>query len=382
MADPLQPRDRRRTADMPLILMTGSSGMIGAALVKDLSRDYRVVGLDIDEPEKDAPLAEWIKCDLTKDEAVRDVLEQVRRRHGERVASVVHLAAYYDFSGEPSPMYDKLTVEGTRRLMRTLREQRFTVEQFIFSSSLLVMKPVENPDDPADLLTESSPTRAAWEYPRSKLDAEAALRQEHGDVPVVILRIAGVYTDECDSLPISHHIQRIFERQFESYVFPGNPDRGTPYLHLDDLAGCVRRAVERRRDLEPYELFLIAEPEAATHRELQDRLGVLIHGDEWPSIRVPKAAAKAGAWTKEKAGGDEFIKPWMIDLADDHYPVSIERAKTRLGWTPRRRLLDTLESMVAALRRDPQAWYQRHQLQLPDELRGVEAAAPEPARRT
>jgi nucleoside-diphosphate-sugar epimerase len=36
------------------------------------------------------------------------------------VASVVHLAAYFDFSGEEHPLYDKLNVEGTRLLLRAL----------------------------------------------------------------------------------------------------------------------------------------------------------------------------------------------------------------------------------------------------------------------
>jgi hypothetical protein len=65
----------------------------------------------------------------------------------------------------------------------------------------------------------------------------------------------------------------------------------------------------------------------------------LIHGEEWPAIRIPKAVAKAGARAQENILGQEtFIKPWMIDLADTHYPVEIERARGRLGREPRHRL--------------------------------------------
>lgn len=44
------------------------------------------------------------------------------------------MAAYYDFSGEPSAKYEEVTVCGTERLLRALRP--FEVEQFIFKGEL------------------------------------------------------------------------------------------------------------------------------------------------------------------------------------------------------------------------------------------------------
>src|SRR5918996_2838250 len=42
-------------------------------------------------------------------------LRQVRERHGRRIASVIHLAAYFDLTGEPNPKYEEVTVRGTER---------------------------------------------------------------------------------------------------------------------------------------------------------------------------------------------------------------------------------------------------------------------------
>jgi UDP-glucose 4-epimerase len=67
---------------------------------------------------------------------VADALARVRRDFGDQIASVIHLAAYYDFAGEPSPLYDEVTVRGTERLLRLLRD--FQVGQFVFSSTMLV----------------------------------------------------------------------------------------------------------------------------------------------------------------------------------------------------------------------------------------------------
>lgn len=351
------------TTQKPLVLMTGASGFIGSHVTDRLSSDYRVVGLDVTEPKEGWAGEDWFKCDLTDDESVNRVLASIRDKHGTQVAGVIHLAAYYDFSGEPSPMYEKLTVEGSRRLIEGM--QNFDrVEQFVFSSSLLVMKPVNDNDEK---LTEKSPTHAEWAYPTSKLRAEEELAMHAGQIPLVMLRIAGVYDDQCHSLPISRHIARIYEKQMESYVFPGEATHGQPFLHIDDLAACFEQTLKKRGELDDVEIFLVAEPEVASHAQLQHKLGTLIHGKAWPTIRIPKAAAKAGAKAKEVAHGDDsFIKPWMIDIADDHYPVAIRRARERLDWTPKHRLLDSLPNMTRLLHRDPERFYEINKLPIPE----------------
>jgi len=347
----------------PVVLITGSSGLIGSRVSDRLAATYQVIGLDV-KPPLDAGPGAFVECDLTQTESVADSMKAVKRQFGDRLASVLHLAAYYDFSGEPSPLYDTLTVEGTRRLLMALQD--FHVEQFVFSSSLLVMKPVEE----GEVVTETSPVEAAWDYPESKIEAEQVIRETHGDTPVVILRMAGVYDEDCHSVPIAQHISRIHQKQFESYFFPGDADHGQAFVHLDDLVDCFDKTIERRHELGPYEVLLVAEPDLMSYAELQDRLGELLHGQEWPTIRIPKVVAKAGAWVQEKLADEEeptFIKPWMVDLADQHYPVAIDRARQKLGWEPRRRLRTTIDEMVRRLKGNPAAWYQENNLPPPEE---------------
>jgi nucleoside-diphosphate-sugar epimerase len=344
-------------AEKPIVLVTGSSGLIGSPLIAALAPYYRVAGLDVNPPVQKVAGVEWIECDVTKDRSVKKALDTVREKYGERITSVIHLAAYYDFSGAPSPLYRTLTVEGTRRLLNGLR--MFQVEQFVFSSTLLVMKPVEEGDE---IISERSPVESedeAWDYPRSKLETERVIRQERGAIPAVVLRIAGVYDEECHSIPLAQQIARIYEKRIESYFFPGDADHGQAFVHLDDLADLFQRVVEMRNELGSHEIFLIAEPDVMSYDELQEQIGELIHGEEWPAIRIPKVVAKAGAWAQENILGQEtFIKPWMIDLADIHYPVEIERARIRLGWEPQHRLRDTLSKMIGSLKQNPQRWYE------------------------
>ncbi len=146
------------------------------------------------------------------------------------VASVVHLAAYYDFLGEPSPKYDEITVRGTGRLLRGLRDLGFRVEQFVFSSTMLVHRPAE----PGQFIDEDWPIEPTWAYPASKVRTEQVIGAERGEVPAVLLRIAGVYDDGCHSIPLAHQIQSIYERILQPVSNSGSSSLGQSFLHLDD----------------------------------------------------------------------------------------------------------------------------------------------------
>jgi nucleoside-diphosphate-sugar epimerase/uncharacterized membrane protein len=306
--------------------------------------------------------------DLTSDSSVQAAMERVRRAYGTRIASVIHLAAYYDFSGEPSPLYEELTVKGTERLLRGL--EQFEVEQFIFSSTMLVHAPAE----PGRKIDESAPLEPKWDYPRSKVETERLIAARSGKVPALILRIAGVYDDRCHSVPLAHQIQRIHERALTGRVFPGDTSRGQAFVHLDDVVEALSLAVDRRRQLSAEVVLLIGEPETLSYEELQKTLGRLIHGEDWETKQIPKALAKTGAWLEDHVPGEEpFIKPWMIDLADDHYELDIRRAREVLGWEPKRSLRETLPKMVAALKEDPERFYRENKL---EKRSGVKATQP------
>jgi len=281
----------------PVVLITGAEGLIGRRVRDRLSGDYRVACLDVEPPE-DPQWRDRSFCgDLTDEDSTAEALRQVAQQYGPRWASVIHLAAYYDFSGEPSPLYDKLTVEGTRRLLRNL--QSLEVDQFVFASSLLVMKPVEDADSPP--IDENSSTQAEWPYPESKLAAEEVIAAERGDIDTVIMRVAGVFDEDCHSIPIAHQIKRIYEKQLQSHVFPGDQDHGQTFIHLDDLADAMHQAVRQRHELDRHELFLIAEDDLLSYGEMQDIIGREIHGaEEWTTVWAPKLLAKAGVWVQTK----------------------------------------------------------------------------------
>jgi hypothetical protein len=68
-----------------------------------LAESFNVVGFDRRATSHLPPSAECLYVDLTIDESVQRGLQAIRELHGNRLVSVIHLAAYYDLSGaEPA----------------------------------------------------------------------------------------------------------------------------------------------------------------------------------------------------------------------------------------------------------------------------------------
>jgi nucleoside-diphosphate-sugar epimerase len=360
---------RNSRDDKPVVLITGAAGNLGQSIGAALAPDYRVVGIDREESSGPIRIA---AADLGSRESIEKALRVLRGESGKRIASVIHLAAYFDFSGEPNPLYQAVNVEGTRHLLGALRALVDT-EQFVYASTMLVHAPAR----PGERIDETRSIEPRWEYPKSKAAAERVIAEEHDDIPYVLLRLAGVY-DERSTVPtMAQQMAAVYERELQSYVFAGDKRAGQAALHREDMVAAFRLAVDRRGDLPRECALLIGEPETLGYAELQDELGYLIHGvDDWPTLRLPKPIAAAGVRVLHAIepavpdaldeGETTFVKPFMIPMADDHYELDIGRARAALGWEPKHRLKDSLPAMVAELKRDPAVWYERHKLRPPE----------------
>jgi nucleoside-diphosphate-sugar epimerase/uncharacterized membrane protein len=368
------------TSSKPLVLVTGAAGDIGASLVRALHKRYDVIGLDVAAKADGRAI---LAIDFTSDDSVNDALSRLRSQHGRSLAAVVHLAAYFDFTGDENPLYDNVNVKGTSRLLRGLRD--FEVERFIYASSMLVHRPGK----PGESINESTPIEPRWAYPRSKADAEAVIRREHGRIPYAVLRFAGLYDQESCVPTLAQQITRVYERDLQSRLYPADLRAGQSFIHRDDLIEAICATIERRRQLPEETSILVGEPHAPSFEELQDLIGRLVHGErEWRTLRIPQAAAKAGAWAQEKLeplvpdsideGHKPFIRPFMVERAGDHYALDIARARELLAWSPRHDLRRTLPDIVSALKADPVSWYQAHRIDLPEWLESAAQVARNP----
>ncbi len=348
-----------------IIIVTGSCGRIGTQVVRKLGEKNAIVGFELLKAIYASESEELIPVDLSSDESVHQAFTHIRHFYGNKIRSVIHLAAYYSFSEKHSDKYEQITVQGTKRLLNALKE--FEVEQFIFTSTMLVHAPCK----PCCPITEDSPVVPSWDYPLSKVHTEKLIRDLRGNIPTVILRVAGVYDDDCHSIPISHQIQRIYEKQLESRLFSGDITHGSSFVHMKDLVEAICLAVEKRKQLPPELVLLIGEEKTLSYDTMQRAISCLLTGKDFDTYCVPKWFAKLGAWIqcliaiKHKP----FIRPWMIDFADDHYELDIDRAKKVLGWIPKHSLEETLPIMIEDLLKDPIQWYKKNQLAMSHKIK-------------
>ncbi len=339
-----------------VILITGCSGRIGFKVAERFSEKYQIVGFDV-YLVGNLPSIEFVAVDIASNESVKQGLHHVKKTYGDRLAAVIHLAAYYSFAQKESENYERITVKGTERLLEGLQE--FHVEQFIFSSTMLVHKPCA----PGSKINEDSPLLPTWGYPRSKVRTEELIREKHGEIPVVIQRIAGVYDDRCHSIPLSHQMQRIFENQLEAHLFAGDITHGASYIHMDDVVEAFWLCVEKRRELPKELVLLIGEDKTCSYDELQRMMQKAIYGKEWKTWSLPKWVAKMGTWCMEHLlCRESFIKPWMIDISDDHYELDVSRAERLLGWKPHHSVDKAIPAWAQELKEDPVMWYDENKL--------------------
>lgn len=336
----------------PTVLVTGSSGFLGDAIIRGLTKRYHVIGLDVAKPKKPVPGVETIEIDLTSDTSVAAALAEVRARSGGRVASVIHLAAYYDTIGEDNPKYAAVTVEGTRRLLAALKG--LETEQFVFSSTLLVHAP-----SPAKgkRITEASPLDPTWAYPKSKAETEALILEEHGDIKIAIMRLAGVYDEDCRAAFIAQQIARIFERMPTAYLFADDITSGQPYLHKDDLVDAVIPRSNGSRTGAHRNPIRSPRPELSLRPGLACRSGSAAN----PARRLPAAetgvsADPASDTTKhgvrhsrkmKKSSYDSVLQPRQFRKAVRRSPIWSKALRKEFLWLRRGWYQTTVELHVA-----------------------------------
>ena len=353
----------------PVVVITGSAGNIGSALRAALKNDYQIVGMD-----RQGTICD-IEIDLTSTPSIDLAFKIFKEKYNEKIAAVIHLAAYFDFTGEESPLYQEVNVNGTKKLLNKLQD--FEVERFIFSSTMLVHQSCQL----GEIINEDSPLKPKWTYPESKEKTEKIIQKYHGKIPYLILRLAGIYDDSSCVPTLAQQIVRIYERRIKSHLYAGDSQAGQSFIHLKDLITLFKKSIKYRNELPEEEIILAGERETVSYQNLQKIIYQLIHVEEHETQTIPASLAKAGAFIEEKIeplisddfdkGEAPFIRPFMIDMASDHYALDITKAHEQLHWEPKHRIKKNLPAIIESLKMDPKAWYDKHKISIPDWMTAV-----------
>jgi nucleoside-diphosphate-sugar epimerase len=349
---------------LPGIVVTGASGFIGRHFVIAASGKFRLFCV-ARRSQKEAGIpsyenTHWLQADITEWENLLDVFKYVKNDGG--ADYVLHLAGYYDFTLKENPVYEKTNVTGTRYLLDL--SNLLEIKHFIFSSSLAACK--FPPYGKA--LTEESPADADFPYARSKMRAEAIIKEYSKVFPCSIVRLAAVYSDWCE-YPILYMLLEFWlsSNILMSRIVTGRGDSAVPYIHIKDLNKLFLRIIEISDRLPRLGIYNASHQGCVSHNELFKTATKYYHGHDIKPIRIPKIPATLGLIIRSflgwLAGKETLEKPWMAEYIDKELRVDASVTYRALGWkpTPRYHILRRLLFLTEKMTLYPNNWTFRNE---------------------
>jgi nucleoside-diphosphate-sugar epimerase len=280
------------------VFVTGATGFIGSALVKELiAAGHQVIGVsrsDEKAPALAAAGAEVYRGSIDDPDSLK---EGAARSDG-----VVHLAFNHDFSQFAA------NCETDRRVIGTLGSVLAGSSRPLIVTSGTAIAKVP----PGELAKEDAPRVTSSDFPRAASEEAAADAAAAHGVNVSVVRLPQVHDPERQGL-ISPWI--MIARQKGVFAYVGEGRNRWPAAHVIDVARLYRLAVERA---ESGAIYNAVAEEGVAARDIAEAIGRRL---KLPvqSIAADEAPAYFG---------------WLAHLAARNMPASSEQTRKKLGWRP------------------------------------------------
>lgn len=350
-------------ARKPGMIITGATGFLGSRLASILSERYTVYAISRHTSQEhgrvESPDVHYFQADIAEFEPLREVFCRVEELGGAKL--LLHMAGFYDFTGEEHPEYERTNVVGTRNVLE-LAQCLHLKKLFFTSSSAACPFPPRG-----GAVTEDTPPTAPPPYSRSKRRGEEMCREYADRVPSCILRLAAIFSNWCEYEPLYNFIETWLGGGWDSRVLGGRGRWAIPYLHVRDLVGFFLTVVERCDELEPLEVLQASSNGCVSMLDLYRQTTLHAYGVPRRYLYVPKPLARLGIALR-LAGGRmigrlPFERPWMGEYIDCQLNIDATRTHCRLGWKPGPELavLNCIPSMLANRRAQPAEWRRRYE---------------------
>jgi nucleoside-diphosphate-sugar epimerase len=346
------------------VIITGATGFIGTNLMEALRKDYTIFAIGRLSPKKanapEGPHIHWFQVDVGHFDELHTVFCEIRKKGG--ADYLIHLAAHYDFTGEDHPEYVRSNVVGTLNVIE-LAASMLKLKRFFFTSSVAAC-PFP---PPGGAVTEDTPPIAAFPYARSKWLGEEIMKAYKDRVPTCSLRLAAVFSDWCEYLPLYEFIETWCSNRWNSRILGGRGESSIPYIHIDDLVSFYSLLLRKNEHLGPAEVLMVSPNGSTSHKELFREVTLHWFGAPRTPIYTPKALAHPGVKVRSRLGGivgrKPFERPWMIELVDLKLNADATLTYRRMNWAPSPDLhiLKRIPRMMENKRNHPREWKHRNE---------------------
>jgi nucleoside-diphosphate-sugar epimerase len=292
------------------VFVTGATGFIGSAVVKDLiAAGHQVTGVyrsDEKAPALAAAGAEVYRGSIDDPDSLKD--------GAARSDGIIHLAFNHDFSQFAA------NCETDRRVITALGSVLAGSDRPLIVTSGTAIAMVA----PGELAIEDAPAIPSSGFPRSASE-EATVDLAADGLNTSVVRLPQVHDPERQGL-ISPWIAIAREKGMIAYIGEGR--NRWPAAHISDVARLYRLAIEKS---ERGAIYNAVAEEGVPAREIAETIG--------RRLNLPVKSI-----TPEEAGG---YFGWFAHLAARDMPASSELTQKKLGWRP------TGPGLIADLERLP-----------------------------
>jgi len=346
---------------LPGLLLTGASGFEGRDFIKAAGEKFRLFCVARRSAEEAGVQANknlrWVQVDIADWSNLKDLITLTKDFGG--VDYIVHLAGYYDYTNMEHPSYARTNVEGTKNMLELAKVME--IKRFFFASS-------QASCSFNTIVSEESPPDANIPYARSKKAGEAMVSDYSRLFPCAIVRIAAVFSDWCEYLPLYYLLNNwLSGDMLRSRIIAGHGKTAIPYIHVDDLSHFFLKVIEKSEKLEQ-NIILNAGPDGATsHLELFQTATQYYYSKSHKPIftnrRVLVPMILARRLLSRVNGKQSFEHLWMLDYIDKQLVADSSKTRNILAWnpTPNKTITNRLSLIINNMKLNEYVWRKRNE---------------------
>ena len=281
-------------------LVTGSTGFLGSAVLRELLDDGREVKVLIRKGTNTANIdgldVEIAYGDLRDSESLQSALKGCD--------ILYHVAAYYSLWDRDQQLIYEINVEGTRKILQAAQEKG--LEKIVYTSTVGCIG-LNDDTTPATEKTFFNKNTLSNDYKKSKYQAEqVVLEFARNGLPVVIVNPSTpVGPRDIKPTPTGKIILDFLNREMPAYLDTG--------LNLIDVKDCARGHILAEQKGVPGERYILGNQDLSLF-DILVMLGT-ITGLKAPSIKMPFWLALSAGWICEMVSNHITGKPPAVPLA-------------------------------------------------------------------